>query len=233
MNHQEIIELLPWYVNATLSQAEREIVETHLHGCAECTGEVRSLTAIRKAVIALGDQAPEPSQFLLNRALAEIENYERTRTQSGQPKAQTPRSFRDRIRAFRKSWWPATPVFARFAMAAQLALILVVGALALYQYNHPHVVYRTSAGPTGSNTGATQARARLSVRFNEKASEREIRQALGEVHGTIVDGPSAQGLYTVQLPVAPDQTDELDKAVQKLLRNRRVVTFAAQEQQDQ
>lgn len=233
MNHQEIIELLPWYVNATLSQAEREIVETHLHGCAECTGEVRSLVAMRKAVVALQDQAPAPSQFLLNRALSEIENYERTRTQAENKKPQKPGSFRDRVRTFRESSWPTTPVFARFAMAAQLALILVVGTLALYQYNHPQIIYKTSAGPSGSSTGAGEARARLSVRFNEKASERQIRQALSEVHATIVDGPSAQGLYTVQLPFAPDQTDELDKAAQKLLRNRRVVTFAAPEQQDQ
>jgi len=233
MNHQEIIELLPWYVNATLSQAEREIVETHLHGCAECTGEVRSLVAMRKAVVALEDQAPEPSQFLLNRALAEIEDYERTRPQEESTKAGKPGSFRDRVRAFRESWWPATPVFARFAMAGQLALILVVGTLAVYQYNHPQIVYRVASGPSGANAGATQAQGRLSVRFNEKASERQIRQALSEVHATIVDGPSAQGLYTVQLPIAPDQTDELDKAAQKLLQNRRVVTFAAREQQDQ
>jgi anti-sigma factor RsiW len=83
MNHQEIIELLPWYVNATLSSEEKAIVASHLEGCAECAGEVRSLTAMRKAVIAVGDQAPDPSPFLLNRALAEIESYERQRGGEG------------------------------------------------------------------------------------------------------------------------------------------------------
>ena len=233
MNHQEIIELLPWYVNATLSSEEKAVVASHLEGCTECAGEVRSLTAMRKAVIAVGDQAPDPSPFLLNRALAEIENYERQRTQAEGRPAPKPGNFRDRLRAFRENWWPATPVFARFAMATQLALLLAVGTVALYQYNHPRVVqqppYNTAAGPSGPNAG-TEAKAKIIVAFNEKASAREIRQALSEINGTIVDGPSAQGFYTVQLPFAPEQTAEVDKVLQKLQQNRRVVSFAATKQ---
>ena len=232
MNHQEMIELLPWYVNATLSSEEKATVASHLEGCAECAGEVRSLTAMRKAVIAVGDQAPDPSPFLLNRALAEIDNYERQRAQAEGRPAPKPGNFRDRLRAFRENWWPATPVFARFAMAMQLALLVAVGTVALYQYNHPRVVrespYGTAAGPSG--TPSTEAKARISVAFNEKASAREIRQTLSEINGTIVDGPSAQGFYTVQLPFAPEQTTEVDKVVQKLQQNRRVVSFAATKQ---
>ena len=232
MNHQEIIELLPWYVNATLSSEEKAIVASHLEGCAECAGEVRSLTAMRKAVIAVGDQAPDPSPFLLNRALAEIESYESQRAPAEGRPAPKPGNFRDRLRAFRENWWPATPVFARFAMATQLALLLAVGTVALYQYNHPRVVreapYGTAAGPSG--TPGTEAKAKISVAFNEKASAREIRETLSEINGTIVDGPSAQGFYTVQLPFAPEQTTEVDKVVQKLQQNRRVVSFAATKQ---
>jgi len=228
MNHQEIVELLPWYVNATLDPGERDLVATHLEGCNECAHELRSLTAIRKAVIAVGDQSPEPSAGLLDRALAEIENYERKRSaaQAVSQKPSKPNSFRERIRTFGVSWWPATPVFARVAMAAQLAALLVVGTLALYQHNHPGVVYKSLSETSGQETGST-ARARISVGFQDKASAREIRQALSEVGGTIVDGPSPLGLYTVQLPFAPDQSEEVDRVVQKLLQNRRVVSFAA------
>jgi len=169
---------------------------------------------------------------LLNRAMAEIESYERQRAQAEGRPAPKPRNFRDRVRAFRENWWPATPVFARFAMATQLALLLAVGTVALYQYNHPRVVrestYGTAAGPSG--TPGTEAKAKISVAFNEKASAREIRETLSEINGSIVDGPSAQGFYTVQLPFAPEQTMEVDKVVQKLQQNRRVVSFAATKQ---
>ena len=228
MNHHEIIELLPWYVNATLDQGERDLVATHLEGCGECANEVRSLTAIRKAVIAAGDQAPEPSPRLLDRALAEIENYERERgaAQAESQKPLKPNSFSRSVRAFGASWWPATPVFARFAMVAQLAALLAIGTLAVYQLKHPNIVYKSLSETSGQETGSA-ARARISVGFHDKASAREIRQALSEVNGTIVDGPSSLGLYTVQLPFAPDQSAEVDKAVQKLLQNRHVVSFAA------
>jgi hypothetical protein len=226
MKHQEIIELLPWYVNATLDQQERDLVASHLEGCSECAKEVRSLTAIRKAVIAAGDQAPEPSPRLMDRALADIENYERSTAQAESRKSSKPNTFRERIRSLGASWWPATPVFARFAMAAQLAALVVVGALAIYQHSHPNIVYKSLSETPGQETG-NPAKARISVGFRDKASAREIRQALSEISGTIVDGPSPLGLYTVQLPFASDQSAEVDKAVQKLLQNQRVVSFAA------
>ena len=68
MNHQEIIELLPWYANSTLSENERRRVETHLAGCQDCAQELASLSAVRNAVIELGDQVPAPSPRQFNRA---------------------------------------------------------------------------------------------------------------------------------------------------------------------
>ena len=161
MKHQEIIESLPWYVNGTLDQAERAAVTQHLaSGCDECAREVKSLRALHKAVKASGDEAPEPSPFLLNRALAEIEDYERTRAQEQSrqaAKAPASPSLWDRL-------WPKTPVFARVALATQLALVLVLGAVAVYQYENPRVIYRTTSDSSGT-------KAKLSVIFNENATE--------------------------------------------------------------
>ncbi len=220
MKHQEIIELLPWFVNATLSQRERQEVQEHLaSGCNECAREVESLTAMRKGIVALRDKAPEPSPFLLNRALAQIEDYERGRAQTEARKAD---GFRERVRAFREAWWPKMPVFARVALAAQLAAVLVLGTLAVYQYNHPQIVYRTASG----QGGVSSAGVKISVIFNESASEQEIRHTLSDINGQIVAGPSAQALYTIQTNIAPDQPEELERLLQKLRQNQRVIRFA-------
>ena len=215
MKHQQIIELLPWYVNATLSQPEREAVREHLaSGCGECAREIESLTAMRQAVVALGDEAPAPSPFLLNRALAQIEDYERTQV----PARGKTVPFRERI----KAWWPAIPVFVRAALATQLAIVVALGTVAVYQHNHPEkiYVYNSSSGPSGDPT-----RAHVSVMFSPNATEGEISRTLGEIHGTIVDGPTAQGLYTVQLPLRPDQILEIDQALRILQQNQRVVRW--------
>ena len=220
MKHQEIIELLPWYVNATLNQAERKLVETHLDGCAECAKEVRSLTAMRKAVIAVGDAAPEPSPFMLNRALAEIEDYERGRAEVEKSQAETSGKWLRHLSAAWEDWFGKTTVFARVALAAQMALVLAVGSVAIYQHNHPQTLYQVLTANSGEG-------ALIAVRFNETASEREIRQALEGVNGTIVGGPSAQRMYTVALKnVSQDNTAEIEKALQKLRQNKRVVRDA-------
>jgi hypothetical protein len=222
MKHQEIIESLPWYVNGTLDQAERAAVTQHLAtGCDECAREVKSLTAIQKAVKTVGDEAPEPSPFLLNRALAEIEDYERTRAQEqSRQSAKTSPSVWDRLR---ESWWPKTPVFARMALATQLALVLVLGTVAIYQYKNPQVIYQTKSDSSGTT-------AKLSVIFNENATEGGIRQALEEIHGSIIEGPTAQGRYTIQLAIRLDQTAELDKIIQTLQEKKDIVRSVEEKQ---
>lgn len=206
-----------------MSQPERQAVQEHLaSGCSECAREVKNLAAMRQAEVALANEAPEPSPFLLNRALAQIEDYERARLQAESAKADGPESVLERLGTFAKNWWPKTPVFARVALAAQLALVLALGTIAVYQYRHPQTVYKVLSGPSIPGAGV-----KISVMFNEGASEQEIRQVLGEINGQIVAGPSAQALYTIQTGVAPDKPEELDRLLQKLRQNQHVIRFAA------
>jgi len=216
MKHQDIIELLPWYVNATLSQPEREVVRQHLAGgCPECARELESLSAMHRAIGELDEQTPEPSPFMLNRALAEIEDFERNRAVAHSRQ--------------RENWWQpitrlwTTPVFARVALAVQLALLVALGTVSIYQYQHPRVVeksvYTTMSGQSGPGT-------RVMVQFNENATEREITQTLQRVHGKIVEGPSAEGTYTIQLDLSADNAAGLDQALQTLRQNPRVIRFA-------
>src|SRR5262249_51361063 len=159
---------------------------------AECAKEVRSLTAMRKAVIAVGDAAPEPSPFMLNRALAEIEDYERGRAEVEKSQAEKSGKWLRHLSAAWEDWFGETTGFVRVALAAQMALVLAVGSVAIYQHNHPQTLYQVLTANSGEG-------ALIAVRFNETASEREIRQALEGVNGTIVGGPSAQRMYTVAL----------------------------------
>jgi anti-sigma factor RsiW len=39
--HRETEELLPWYVTGQLDETEREAVERHLAGCAQCEKQLR------------------------------------------------------------------------------------------------------------------------------------------------------------------------------------------------
>ena len=108
MNHQQVVELLPWYVNATLEPDERGQVEAHLKACQECARELEHALELQQAVTAAGEQIPEPSPFQFTRALARVEEYEREKA--------------------RPRWW-SVPRIARLALVAQMALILALGGL--------------------------------------------------------------------------------------------------------
>lgn len=216
MKHEEIIELLPWYANRTLEENERREVEAHLGGCRECAKEVEHLSALRKAIIEIENQGPTLPTFALNRALAKIEEYEL----AGAPEVATKESAQPG-QGWWSRWWKPTPLFARALIGAQIVLVLAVGTIAIYQYTHPVVIYKTASGSVDD-----KGRARIVVRFNEGATEQDVRQAVLAIKGKIVDGPSAQSLYTIQLPVAREQNSEIENMLKTLRQNQRVVRSA-------
>ena len=221
MKHQDIIELLPWYANATLANDERKTVETHLANCQECAQELKSLTTVRNAVVELGDRVPAPSPRQLNRALAEIENYENSKAQAGNRR--TTGSL-NRIAAFWTGWWQ-TPAFARSLIAVQAILLVGLAVTALYQYRHQNTVYVTSSGPSVPGTGA-----KIVVGFEPGVSEEQLRKTIQDIDGQIVGGPSALDLYTVQLKIPKEKTAEIDKILERLRQSRRVVRVAQETQ---
>ena len=74
-------ELLPWYVNATLTEDERHGVEAHLKDCEKCRNEVAYLNTLRSQVRATGDVTLY-GELGLKRLLSDIKKQ-----------AQTPRRF--------------------------------------------------------------------------------------------------------------------------------------------
>ncbi|MBI1789211.1 MAG: zf-HC2 domain-containing protein [Acidobacteria bacterium] len=193
MNHHEILEMLPWYANASLDEPTRRSVEAHLRECAECARELEEIEKLERSMKEFAAPVPEPSPFLLTRAKAAIEDYERGR------------------------WWPAIPSFARAVMAAQLVLIVALAGGVVY-LKQPGGGFTTLSGPTGQ----AGAGPRLTVAFQAGVSEELARQTILELRGTIVGGPSALGLYTIQLPDGAG----LGAALARLRENQRVIRFA-------
>ena len=187
MTHRESLELLPWY--ATLNEERRRALDAHLQDCAECVRELAEISALRET-IAPPEMTPEPSPFLLERTMARIDAFDRERT--------------SRAAGWRRliGWWPASPLAARVLIGAQAALVVVLLAGTVY-FHHQAQEFTTLSGPTPAASGP-----RLTIAFQPGTSEEVLRQTIRDVNGTIVDGPSALGLYTVQVPGKPDP-DEL------------------------
>src|SRR3954471_13782798 len=115
--HQRVWELLPWYVNGSLAERERERVETHLAACLRCQGEERICRLMAGEVAKGGEVAPAPHPVQLQRMLARIEESEREEKESASPW---------RLLAPLRSLVQATPRPLRGALVAQAAVILLL-----------------------------------------------------------------------------------------------------------
>lgn len=102
-------DLLPWYVNGTLSRGERQDVETHLQSCERCRQKISWLQTLRVEVKA--DAVGSPGEFGLNRLMREV---------NSQKSAQR----------LRQPWW-------RPALAVAAAIIVVQFAVLINVMNRP------------------------------------------------------------------------------------------------
>jgi hypothetical protein len=211
--HRRVWELLPWYVNGTLPEGERRTVEGHAARCAPCRQELASCRALGEALRQAEAPAPAPHPARLARLMARLDEAET-------------RSLRGRLRGL----LAATPRPVRWAVAAQLAALLLLAAAWVWQARaaEPPALYRTLSDPTPpaaspvADIAGTAGTIRLRVVFAEDATERQIREVLLGVGGQLAGGPSPLGAYTVELPAGRDPLP----LVLAHLRSRPEVRFA-------
>jgi len=211
--HRRIWELLPWYVNGTVSGADRERIEDHLTGCRRCRDEAEICRRTAMAVKGLGDVAPSPHPVQLQRVLARIDRMENeagAAAEDGEreePRGPSVRRFGMPRRAFQM-------------LVAQAALIvLLAGVLVWRELRTPlPPLYQTLSDSAPAPAGRM---IHLRMMFSPKATEKEIRDLLLAVHGEITAGPSPIGAYTVEVTAAYPVSVVLTR-----LRSDSLVTFA-------
>lgn len=177
--HDEAEELLPWYVNGQLDEADRARVDAHLSSCAYCR---KQLALERRLIDEFQAMAPEVESGW-TRLRDRIERPEATRiTRPARPAP------------LAQSWAFLTrPAIAALA-AAQFAFVVIASAT-LVSLGKPayHTLGSASAPATGN----------VIVMFRADATEQDIRNVLRSAGASLVDGPTPANAYL--LHVAPNR----------------------------
>lgn len=194
--------LLPWYLNRTLEKTEHEAVKKHLRSCPICQEEFAAVKTEQKSYQTTVEEVPVPQTF--PHLMAEIEKRERTIWQ--------------RIASFIPR---PQPTLATALVVAQFIVIAgLVGLLALNPWGAGERFYRTLSGPAALDSNGP----RLSILFQDGVQEKTAREAILEINGTIIRGPSPMGVYTVELR-SDMSPEELQGVISSLRQKRNVIRF--------
>ena len=200
---REIEELLPWYVNGTLSPAETATVEQSLARDPVCRAELEECRALARLLEAHDTATWQPKPAAFDRLLADIDRLDAAPTSA----RTDPPWWRPIL-----EWLRNTPAPVRWTLAAQ-SLALATLALALLLSTQPvDPGYETlSDGPS-----ALTAEPRLRVVFDDAMNVGELRPLLQGIAGQVVAGPTPLGVYTIAVTGDGRPDEALDRAANAL-----------------
>ncbi len=185
MSHEQASELLPWLINNSLAEGERDLVRAHATSCVICRRELHELENLRDSIsdASTATTIPAPDMRRINAridALIEKENR-------GQ-------ILLTKMREFFGSPW-------RIAFAAQTAVVVVLATVLLWpQVDEPG--FTTLTDPQNLPDGQY-----VRVVFEPTLPASDLSRLLDTMNLTIVDGPSDRGVYTLRLSITLSAAD--------------------------
>lgn len=197
-SHPEMFQLLPWYVNKTLSGQELKAVELHLSVCLVCKRELIQLQKLADAVV-----REDTLDSVENASFARLKKRLHQKPLVQDSIAAMPvinSDSRPLILNLKKSgqrkpaeyYWPLRTALA---LAAVLLISLVVPLRIATNLNAVND-FRTLSDAEPKALATDEIR----VVFAEGISRKKIHSVISRINGQFVDNePTEQGVYTVKL----------------------------------
>lgn len=197
--HERIVELIPWYVNGTLSDDERSGVERHLNECLPCRAALREERQIHNLV-----RAQDDVPLGANQGVADLLH----KIDRGGKRA------------------ALLPLRPRLGLGLSAAALTCVAIAAWILLTPPSREASVGSAPFTTLTDDGNATTnRIDIVFAETTDEAEIREIIASLGATLVSGPSDVGRYTVSVPA--ESAEDLSKIIDRLSADPRI-RFAGQ-----
>jgi len=215
-SHQDISLLLPWYVNKSLHDAEIKQVENHLNVCLTCRRELVTLQKLAAAVQQEGslDSAAQVSFSRLKKRIHTSNAVSPEKT----PETPVVAALPGKRKGFGK------PGFAQWALpqpAFALAAILLL-SLMMPRFIDTGTIQQNDYRTLSDAENPVVNQNTLRVIFSNDTQQPQINDILASIQGRIIDGPTAQGIYTVAVDSELASKEVLDR-IMSLRKNTRVI----------
>jgi hypothetical protein len=180
--HREVSELIPWYVNARIGEADRQRVDAHLRDCGDCRGELQLQRQVHGAMTADPgiEYMPTASLKRLQARLDGLDAAPGAARQSGA----------DRLVHGSMRW--GRSMAASIAVMALAIGILAAGLWTRYQERARPLDYFTVTTAT-----AHPPQEVIRAVFAPATTLVELQSMLDEAHLRIVSGPTEAGVYSL------------------------------------
>ena len=190
--HDFVWSILPWYVNGSLTGAERTRVDTHLKECLSCRREFAALKILAThTALPIHEDECEAALRRLTQRL-------------------------DRV--------PSRPRHLPWAAAA--TLVLTTGLISWLADNaQASTAWLRNAGYSMRTADAARpglGGPQVRLAFDDDITERQLRSLVLGVGAAVVEGPTPQGIYTLEFSRSTAM-DEVMEAIRKLRYSRRVI----------
>ncbi len=188
--HDDVLELLPWFVSESLGERERQRVLAHLRDCPDCRRERDELQALQQIVADDDGSVDADYRPAFRRLMERIDATEAMRAST--------RDFEtgSGSRGF-------APYLA--AAASVLVAVLVVTAISGGGDRAAEEDFRTLFTPASPTAEGIPHR--VTLRFDQPLSPDALRRTLIDTRSTIISGPDETGTYIVELRIPSHLTD--------------------------
>jgi hypothetical protein len=208
--HRKVWDLLPWYINCSLTPAEQNIVKNHIKTCVTCRIELDQQRQVVENM-RQADLLQQISQVSFAQLKKRIEEQPKhyTLTQYQQPGKEK--------RIFSPQWLG----FVRYTALAASLLLLALPFMLDVQIDEFELKgdYRTLA----NSIEGEQRNNMIRVVFANQSNPGQIQAVLRDVSGHIVKGPSVHGIYEVQIGDQQTNSQEVKDVILQLRKNKLVI----------
>jgi hypothetical protein len=195
-NPEEFKERIIPYLNGMLSEKEREVFEETLHQNPQLAKEFREFSEIKEVYKEMEGEFSIPSSHLYHQILEHIKSEKKPiRPIVGIEYMEKTKDF--------FNWIFLSPRLSWGIVAVQLAVILFL----LIGIPKDSGFKTLTSKPPLLREGI-----KINVVFDQETREKEIRELINRIGGSIVSGPSPEGLYIIEIK----ETKDIEKTMREL-----------------